>query len=174
MRRHDDALPLVAVRPERVRLVAPQPPVRAVAELFGIRHRCRCACVVNPAQRQQALATPAPVVAVQLAEAGAPFLVLDQSAERVAEARERGWLALQGEATDEEVLRLAGIDHARVLATVLREHKPTHIAVAFDVSRDTFRARLYPEYKVTRAKTPDEFKGQVEQIKTAIMAALNG
>ena len=58
-------------------------------------------------------------LALQLAEASAPFLVLDQSAERVAEARERGWLALQGEATDEEVLRLAGIDHARVLATVL-------------------------------------------------------
>ena len=58
-------------------------------------------------------------LALQLAEAGAPFMVLDQSAERVAEARERGWLALQGEATDEEVLRVAGIDHARVLATVL-------------------------------------------------------
>ena len=58
-------------------------------------------------------------LAMQLAEAGAPFLVLDQSAERVAEARERNWLALQGEATDEEVLRVAGIDHARVLATVL-------------------------------------------------------
>ena len=58
-------------------------------------------------------------LALQLADAGAPFLVLDQSVERVAEARERGWLALQGEATDEEVLRTAGIDHARVLATVL-------------------------------------------------------
>ena len=55
---------------------------------------------------------------------------------------------------------------------VLKEQQPTHLAVAFDVSRETFRSARYPEYKATRAKTPPEFKGQVELIKE-ILAALN-
>lgn len=59
-----------------------------------------------------------------------------------------------------------------MLVNVLKERQPTHIAVAFDVSRDTFRSRMYPEYKATRAKTPPEFAGQVELIKQ-ILEALN-
>ena len=52
-----------------------------------------------------------------------------------------------------------------MLSNVLKEQKPTHLAVAFDVSRDTFRSKRYPDYKATRAKSPPEFKGQVELIK---------
>ena len=59
-----------------------------------------------------------------------------------------------------------------MLVNVLKERQPTHIAVAFDVSRDTFRSQIYPEYKATRAKTPPEFAGQVELIKQ-ILEALN-
>ncbi len=59
-----------------------------------------------------------------------------------------------------------------MLLNVLKEQKPTHLAVAFDVSRDTFRSKRYPDYKATRAKTPPEFKGQVELIKE-ILNALN-
>lgn len=59
------------------------------------------------------------VLASQLEHGGMPFVIIDQSAERVAEAREMGWLTLQGEATDEAILRTAGLEHARVLATVL-------------------------------------------------------
>jgi DNA polymerase-1 len=44
------------------------------------------------------------------------------------------------------------------------------VAVAFDVSRDTFRSQRYPDYKATRAKTPPEFKGQVELIKEILTA----
>ena len=58
-----------------------------------------------------------------------------------------------------------------MLLNVLKEQKPTHLAVAFDISRDTFRSQRYPDYKATRAKTPPEFKGQVELIKE-ILAAL--
>jgi len=54
--------------------------------------------------------------------------------------------------------------------SVLKEQQPTHIAVAFDLSRDTFRSRQYPEYKATRAKTPDEFKGQVELVRQILDA----
>ncbi len=57
-----------------------------------------------------------------------------------------------------------------MLISVLKEQQPTHIAVAFDLSRDTFRSRQYPEYKATRAKTPVEFKGQVELVKEILEA----
>jgi DNA polymerase-1 len=57
-----------------------------------------------------------------------------------------------------------------MLAGVLKEHQPTHIAVAFDISRDTFRAKQYPEYKATRSKTPEEFAGQVDAIKRVLGA----
>ncbi|MET9295956.1 DNA polymerase I [Streptomyces sp. NPDC003077] len=53
---------------------------------------------------------------------------------------------------------------ASMLANTLRDEAPTHFAVAFDVSRKTWRSEEFPEYKATRSKTPDEFKGQVELI----------
>ncbi|GAA1885173.1 DNA polymerase I [Streptantibioticus ferralitis] len=51
-----------------------------------------------------------------------------------------------------------------MLANTLRDEQPTHLAVAFDVSRKTWRMDEYPEYKATRSKTPDEFRSQVELI----------
>ena len=51
-----------------------------------------------------------------------------------------------------------------MLANTLRDEQPTHLAVAFDVSRKTWRFDEYPEYKATRSKTPDEFRSQVELI----------
>lgn len=59
------------------------------------------------------------MIARQLESGKIPFVIVDRSPERVAEARESGWLSLQGEATDEGFLRTAGIARARVLATVL-------------------------------------------------------
>ncbi|MET9347175.1 DNA polymerase I [Streptomyces termitum] len=53
---------------------------------------------------------------------------------------------------------------ASMLANTLRDEAPTHFAVAFDVSRRTWRSEEFPEYKANRSKTPDEFKGQVELI----------
>ncbi len=57
-----------------------------------------------------------------------------------------------------------------MLINVLRDETPTHIAVAFDVSRQTFRAAEYAEYKANRSKTPTEFKGQVSLIKEVLDA----
>ena len=51
-----------------------------------------------------------------------------------------------------------------MLANTLRDEAPTHFAVAFDVSRKTWRSEEFTEYKANRSKTPDEFKGQVELI----------
>ena len=48
-----------------------------------------------------------------------------------------------------------------MLINMLRDEAPTHIAVAFDLSRQTFRMEEYPDYKAGRARTPDEFQGQL-------------
>src|SRR5919106_1047705 len=52
-----------------------------------------------------------------------------------------------------------------MLINVLRDEKPTHVGVAFDVSRKTFRAEEYSEYKANRSKSPQEFSGQLSLIK---------
>lgn len=51
-----------------------------------------------------------------------------------------------------------------MLARLLESEAPTHVAVAFDVSRHSFRTELYPAYKGTREATPEEFTGQVDLI----------
>ncbi len=57
-----------------------------------------------------------------------------------------------------------------MLINALRDEKPTHLAVAFDVGRKTFRSDEYPEYKATRSATPDAFKGQVSLIQEVLAA----
>lgn len=59
---------------------------------------------------------------------------------------------------------------ATMLISLLREEKPTHIAVAFDVSRKTFRTEKYPEYKANRAATPDEFRSQMSYLHELVSA----
>ena len=57
-----------------------------------------------------------------------------------------------------------------MLINVMRDEVPTHIAVAFDKSRQTFRLEEYPEYKAKRNKTPDEFKSQLPLIQEVLDA----
>jgi DNA polymerase-1 len=57
-----------------------------------------------------------------------------------------------------------------MLINLLRDETPTHVAAAFDVSRQTFRADKYPEYKANRTSTPDEFRGQIEITKEVLVA----
>lgn len=52
-----------------------------------------------------------------------------------------------------------------MLVNVLRDEQPTHVAVAFDKSRQTFRLAEYAEYKAGRNKTPDEFRSQLPLIQ---------
>jgi voltage-gated potassium channel len=59
------------------------------------------------------------MLAKDLAAGGAPFLVLERDEKRMAEAQALGYLSMAGDATDEAALMSAGIDRARVLATVL-------------------------------------------------------
>ncbi|WP_296152465.1 MULTISPECIES: DNA polymerase I [unclassified Pseudonocardia] len=59
-----------------------------------------------------------------------------------------------------------------MLINLLRDEQPTHLAVAFDVSRRTFRSERYADYKANRSSTPDDFRGQVDLIKE-VLGALN-
>ena len=57
-----------------------------------------------------------------------------------------------------------------MLTRLLETERPTRVAVAFDVSRHSFRTEEYPDYKGTRDATPEEFKGQVELIREVLDA----
>lgn len=57
-----------------------------------------------------------------------------------------------------------------MLISLLQNEKPTHLAVAFDISRYSFRTREYPEYKGTRGETPVEFVGQIPLLEEALKA----
>ncbi|OBB92794.1 DNA polymerase I [Mycolicibacterium peregrinum] len=57
-----------------------------------------------------------------------------------------------------------------MLINLLRDEQPSHVAAAFDVSRQTFRKEKYPEYKEGRSATPDEFRGQIDITKEVLGA----
>ncbi|NUP73961.1 MAG: DNA polymerase I, partial [Sinomonas sp.] len=58
-----------------------------------------------------------------------------------------------------------------MLINLVRDQKPTHVAVAFDVSDETTHRRAeYSEYKAGRNETPSEFRGQIELIKRVMQA----
>ena len=57
-----------------------------------------------------------------------------------------------------------------MLINLLRDEQPTHVGVAFDVSRKTFRNEAYAEYKASRSETPSDFKGQVSLIQEVLEA----
>lgn len=57
-----------------------------------------------------------------------------------------------------------------MLINLLRDERPTHVAVAFDISRHTWRTDEFAEYKAQRAASPAEFKGQVELVKEVLAA----
>jgi DNA polymerase-1 len=57
-----------------------------------------------------------------------------------------------------------------MLINMLRDEKPTHIVVSFDLSRISFRTAIYADYKAGRAETPQPFQGQVSLIKEVLEA----
>src|SRR5947209_14950863 len=57
-----------------------------------------------------------------------------------------------------------------MLINVLRDEQPTHLAVAFDVGRTTFRSEIYAEYKANRSESPTDFRGQVSLIQEVLGA----
>ncbi|MEV6846774.1 DNA polymerase I [Actinoplanes sp. NPDC051411] len=57
-----------------------------------------------------------------------------------------------------------------MLINMLRDEKPTHIVVSFDLSRISFRTAIYADYKAGRSETPQPFQGQVSLIKEVLEA----
>ncbi|MGB9378832.1 MAG: DNA polymerase I [Mycobacteriales bacterium] len=57
-----------------------------------------------------------------------------------------------------------------MLINVLRDEQPSHLAVAFDLSRTSFRTEQFAAYKANRAETPTDFKGQVSLIQEVLEA----
>jgi DNA polymerase-1 len=78
----------------------------------------------------------------------------------------RAWFALPVEnfATTTGLPTNAVYGFTAMLINVLRDEKPTRVAVAFDRSEPTFRHEKYVEYKAGRTKAPDEFRGQISLI----------
>src|SRR6202142_1147238 len=73
------------------------------------------------------------------------------------------WQTSKGEPT-------AGIyGFARELMRILEQEKPDYLAVAFDTGK-TFRDKLFPEYKATRAKMPEDLRPQIERIRQLVDA----
>lgn len=58
----------------------------------------------------------------------------------------------------------------RMIFNIVKNEKPTHMAVAFDLPGGTFRDRIYSEYKGGREATPAAFKGQVALIQQVLEA----
>jgi DNA polymerase-1 len=58
----------------------------------------------------------------------------------------------------------------QMLLKVLKDRKPDHIAVVFDVGRETFRTELYPEYKANRSAMPEDLVPQIGPIKEMVRA----
>ncbi len=71
------------------------------------------------------------------------------------------WQTSTGEPT-------AGIyGFARELLRIFEQEKPDYLAVAFDTGK-TFRDKIFPEYKATRAKMPDDLRPQIERIRQLV------
>jgi DNA polymerase-1 len=58
----------------------------------------------------------------------------------------------------------------QMLLKVLKDRKPDHLAVVFDVGRRTFRTELYPEYKANRSAMPEDLVPQIAPIKEMVRA----
>ncbi|TFI00854.1 DNA polymerase I [Micrococcus lylae] len=78
----------------------------------------------------------------------------------------RAFYALPAEnfATDTGQHTNAVYGFTSMLLTMIRQQRPTHVAVAFDLSGPTFRSEEYTEYKAGRSETPEEFHGQIDLI----------
>ncbi|MFZ2483925.1 MAG: 5'-3' exonuclease H3TH domain-containing protein, partial [Streptococcus parauberis] len=57
-----------------------------------------------------------------------------------------------------------------MLDHMMKRIQPTHILVAFDAGKTTFRTEMFADYKAGRAKTPDEFREQFPYIREMLTA----
>lgn len=82
----------------------------------------------------------------------------------------RAFYALKGLSTSFGQPTNAVFGFTAMLHKILKEKNPQYLAVCFDVSRDTFRARKFAEYKIHRPPMPDGLSSQIPLIKQMIRA----
>ncbi len=58
------------------------------------------------------------------------------------------------------------------LSRLIEENQPGHLAMVLDTSRPTFRHLLYPDYKATREKMPDDLRSQVAWARELVSEGL--
>ncbi len=73
-------------------------------------------------------------------------------------------------ATKSGVVTNAVFGFTRMLIRLLKDHHPEAVAVAWDISRVTFRTESFPDYKAQREKAPDHFKSQLPLIDEVLQA----
>jgi DNA polymerase-1 len=82
----------------------------------------------------------------------------------------RAFYALKGLSTSFGQPTNAIFGFLNILNKVLKSEKPEYLAVCFDVSRDTFRAKKFAEYKIQRPPMPDGLSSQIPLIKQVVRA----
>ena len=84
----------------------------------------------------------------------------------------RAWHAIREplnvRATGEDVRAIFGF--LNIFLKTLNDRRPTHVAIAFDVSAPTFRHETYTEYKAHRPPTPPELRPQFDHVKSLMSA----
>ena len=87
----------------------------------------------------------------------------------------RAYFALTAGAGSERLQTKSGeptagiLGFANVMMRLLEQERPEYLAVAFDTGK-TFRNDLFPGYKATRAKMPDDLRPQIDRIRQLVDA----
>ncbi|RCW66324.1 DNA polymerase I [Saliterribacillus persicus] len=82
----------------------------------------------------------------------------------------RAFFALPLLNNDKGVYTNAVYGFTTILLKILEEQKPTHLLVAFDAGKTTFRHKTYKDYKGGREKTPSELREQFPVLKELLDA----
>src|SRR3989454_728808 len=82
----------------------------------------------------------------------------------------RAFHALPGLGTSRGLPTNAVYGFTNMVAKLLREERPRHLAVVFDLPGETFRDQLYADYKATRAPVPDELRPQIGYVRKIVEA----
>src|SRR6266446_4635770 len=82
----------------------------------------------------------------------------------------RAFHALPGLGTTRGLPTNAVYGFTNMVVKLLREERPTHLAVVFDMPGETFRDGLYADYKATRGPMPDELRAQMGYVRKVVEA----
>ncbi len=80
----------------------------------------------------------------------------------------RAWHAMPPLATKDGRVVSAAYGFTVMLMKVLKDLKPTHLAVTFDLPGGTFRHEAFAAYKAHRVEQPDELYAQIPMVKEVL------